>query len=157
MTRLLILYLLLEGERSAYDVKRILSSPYIAYWFVLEDPSIYSALKTLAKNGFAKARKAGRATTYRITRAGAAEFETCLNRAWASNDEKEFQAALAVSPDLTADELRQRLQARLSQSKNRLEQLRAIKAGAMSPILAGREERLLQAECNWLVELTEGG
>lgn len=156
MARLLILYLLLEGERSAYDVKQILSSPFVSYWFTLADPSIYSALKTLAKNGFANSRKSGRATTYRITKKGVVEFKTCLERAWKSNDEKEFLAALAVSPDLTARDLRQHLEDRVGLAQTRYEQLQAIKSGAMSSLLASREEFLLNAEREWLREALNG-
>ena len=146
----------MEGERSAYDLKRVLSSPYVSFWFSLEDPSIYSALKTLAKNGFAKARKNGRATSYQITKAGVSEFEACLDRAWRAKDEREFKAAMAVSPDLTKRELQSRLAARLQQTELQLERLRAIKAGAISPLLASREEHLLEAECAWLRETLEG-
>ena len=156
MARLLILYLLLEGERSAYDVKRVLRDPGVGFWFALEDASIYSALKTLARNGCANTTKNGRATTYHITKAGVAEFGACLDRAWASSDEREFRAALAVSPDLTKHQLKQRLEARLQLTESRLERLRAIKSGAMSAQLASHEEHQLEAACQWLRRTLNG-
>lgn len=150
MNRLLILYLLLEGDRSAYEIKQVLVSPYLRFWFHVEDPSIYSALKTLAKNGFATARRVGRATSYRITRKGVREFETSLRVAWETGDAKTFESALAVSGDMARAELKVVVERRLSFLEQRVDQLAGIRLGAMSPLLARKEQVSLDAEIRWL-------
>ena len=150
MARLLILYLLLEGARSAYELKRVLASPYLTFWFRIEDPSIYSALKTLAKNGYATAKKSGRATRYRVMRKGVEEFDMALEQAWETGEGRVFDAALAVSGDLPSDELGELMARRQVQLERRLEQLHVLKDGAMSSLLARKEQAFLETEITWL-------
>ena len=54
MTRLLILWLLAERPMHGYRIAKILSAPALAYWFHVEDASIYSMLRTLVKTGLAR-------------------------------------------------------------------------------------------------------
>lgn len=150
MSRLLVLYLLLEGARSGYDIKRVLASPHLRFWFEVEDPSIYSALKTLAKNGLAKALTSERATKYRLSAKGAKAFDSALEDAWRSRDPRVFEAALAVCGDLPKKELQRLIDRRLVELQERSDRFRALQAGALSQLLARRTETLLAAELDWL-------
>lgn len=156
MTRLLILYLLLEGDRSAYEIKQTLSSPYVAHWFRIEDASIYSALKTLTKNGFATSKQVGRATRYRISRKGTQEYEMALAKAWEAGEGRSFDAALAASGDLPKEELSEFFALRLTYLQGRLAQFTAVKDGAMSAMLARREQMALECELSWLERERQG-
>ena len=154
MVRMLILYLLMEGSRSGYDLKRILAQPYISYWFSTEDPSIYSALKTLARSGYAKAKREGRATKYRITRKGVEDFEAAVREAWVAGEGRMFEAALAVTSDLPQAELAEAIDGRTTYLTGKLQALEAIAPGALSELLVRRERALLAAELDWLADET---
>ena len=54
MTKLLILWLLAEMPMHGYRIKKILCAPELAFWFRLEDASIYSMLRSLVKQGLAR-------------------------------------------------------------------------------------------------------
>ena len=135
---------------TATDIKRVLASPYVAFWLGAKDASIYSALKTMARQGLARVIDSDRATRYEITPLGVAEFERCRGAAWQAQDERLFETALAVSGDLSSEEKRQALARRREQLELASDRLQGLKAGAMSQLLVRREEALLAAELQWL-------
>lgn len=150
MVRMLVLYLLMEGALSGYDVKQVLSRSFVRFWFPVEDASIYSALKTLAGNGLATASKQGRAVKYRITKRGAAELAAMTDGAWESANNQVANAALAVSGDMPKPTLKDGLMRRLDALRQRRAELESLRRGALSALLARREEALLNAEIDWL-------
>lgn len=159
MIRVLLLYLLTEEGQSAYDLKRILSRSSMRFWFPVEDPSIYSGLRTLLGLGYIREDKANarksRAKRYTITKAGLEYLERLTQESWRGPVEpvlSKFEAALATSGDMMRSELRVELDHRLMSVERRIAELRAVERGAISPLLARREEKLLEAERSWLQE-----
>ena len=150
MTRILILYLLLEGARSGYELKRIVSRPFVRFWFRIEDASIYSSLKTLARRGLAKTSHADRAVHYDITRDGVAHYEALCEEAWGGENALNFQAALAVCSGVSHAKLARLFRNRRHLMVERGKQLETLKLGALSEPLARREHRLIKAEVAWL-------
>ena len=158
MTRLLIMWLLAERPVHGYRIAKILSAPALAYWFHVEDASIYSMLRTLVKTGLARIEpeeEAGRArprTLYRITRAGRAALRAGLEAAWRDHhpDNSPFPAALAAIDELEEPEITALAEARLAMLCARRRDLDTHAAGAPSALLARREAALLGAEIAWL-------
>ncbi|MEM7221699.1 MAG: helix-turn-helix transcriptional regulator [Pseudomonadota bacterium] len=150
-TRLLILWLLSEGPLHGYRIRKILSAPGLAFWFRIEDASIYSMLRGLVRQGFATAQE-GTPTAYRITRAGRSELSRCIERAWRgqTNAKEPLCAALAAADELEADEIRDFLEARKAVLGARRAQLVKLAPAAPSGLLARREKALLSAEIAWL-------
>ena len=159
LTRALVLWLLSEGPRHGYDIKRILGDASLGFWFALEDAAIYSCLRTLVKHGYARVAGTGREgkrppkTTYAITREGREHLRDLLRRAWVElpSAAEPIHLALAAESELPAHEIAdlrrergRRLRARLSGLDDKAE--RAAPAREM----ATRLRALAEAELRWL-------
>ena len=48
MARLLVLWLLAEGPLHGYRIQKILGDPGLAFWFRVEDASIFTRLRSMA-------------------------------------------------------------------------------------------------------------
>ena len=157
-TRLLILWLLSERPLHGYRVHQILGAAEFAFWFQIEDASIYSMLRTLEKQGFARTEAREREgnrpnrTVYSITRSGRSELRKCLETAWLSSapGKDPFCAALAAEDEFEASEVRQFLDARRQALRRRRDELERLERGAPSARLARREADLLKAEIAWI-------
>ena len=134
-----------------YDVRRELLGWHLEEWTNVETGSIYSALKTLEKDGMIRrtsetergARPAK--TQYELTGEGEAEFQTLLRIAWwrVSYGAQPLLPALAMFPFMSRQELTAAVQSRQGQLEAELGQLSftraAIQDGATGG--AGRSAR----------------
>ena len=156
-TRLLILWLLSEHPRHGYQIKSILTDPGFAFWFPIEDASIYAMLRSLTKQGLARVAGEERVgnrpnrTLYKITPDGRAALATELTGAWdgVSDNGRPIHAVLAARDEFEPCEIRDGLQARLEALTTRRERLDVLAPRAPSPFLARREAALLDAEIAW--------
>jgi DNA-binding PadR family transcriptional regulator len=157
VVRLLILWLLSEGPLHGYGLKRAITAGGMAFWFPVEDASIYSALRTLLKRGHIKVSSEEREgnrperTSYAITREGRAEYARLLEGALASLDPpaSALCASLCAEPDFKEGAFQRGLEARAQALRARLGELRAMKRAAPTPELVERERMLAQAELKW--------
>ena len=163
MTRILILWLLGEQPLHGYRIQKILGAPQLAFWFRIEDASIYSMLRTLTKHGFARAeqdRQDGggpQRTIYAITPAGRHELRRCLEATWQSSGggQSPFSAALAAIDEFEAREIDTLMDARKAALEGRRTRLLAIERSAPSGLLARREAAMLDAEISWIARELE--
>ncbi|MDJ0972698.1 MAG: PadR family transcriptional regulator [Kiloniellales bacterium] len=164
MTRLLILWLLAEGPLHGYRIQKILSDPGLAFWFRVEDASIYAMLRSLVKQGLARIQGEEREgqrpsrTVYRITPVGRKALRSELESGWRELEPSRevFVAALAASDELEAEEIRQLLAERRAVLRARRARLDRVARSAPSGLLARREAALLDAEIAWLAREIEG-
>ena len=141
-TRLLVL----GGVRimqpvSGYDVRRELVSWRLEEWTSIMAGSIYSALKTLERDGLIEvvdeggrrrprpaAEKGGRParTLYVVTGEGEKEFQTLLRSSWwrVQNPTEPLIPALCLLPFMPRGELIEALRSRLGQLEGQLAELR---------------------------------
>ncbi len=158
VTRILILWLLGEQPLHGYRIQKILGAPQLAFWFRIEDASIYSMLRTLTKHGFARAEEdpqdggGPRRTIYGITPAGRRELRRCLETAWRSLSagRSPFSAALAAIDEFEAPEINALMTTRKAALEDRRTRLLAVERSAPSGLLARREAALLDAEISWI-------
>jgi DNA-binding PadR family transcriptional regulator len=156
--RLLVLWLLAEQAMHGYGIKRALTDGALRLWFVVEDASIYSLLRTLVKQGHAQAigveREGDRPerTRYAITPQGRAHYADLLERAFAEPDSaaSPIQVALAALPDIGNERLLPALRARRRALRERLAECRRQRASAPDPAMADRTLALTRAELAWL-------
>jgi DNA-binding PadR family transcriptional regulator len=156
-TRLLILWLLSEGPRHGYRLKSILTDPGLAFWFPIEDASIYAMLRSLVKQGLARVAGEERdgnrpsRTLYRITPEGRAALAHDLAAAWevVADNGRPIDAVLAARDEFEPAEIAAGLKARHRALVTRRERLKALHPRAPSPLLARREAALLDAEIAW--------
>jgi DNA-binding PadR family transcriptional regulator len=158
MARLLILWLLAEQPLHGYRIKRILEDEAYAFWFAIEFTSIYSALRTLVKQGHveetgsdqqgARPERMG----YRITADGRAHLRDLLCKAWAATPVfgDPFQMAIAATAELPADEVGELRKQRQAALTLRLKHCRALRRAALSPAMVDRGSALIAAEIKWL-------
>ncbi|MDJ0943696.1 MAG: PadR family transcriptional regulator [Kiloniellales bacterium] len=164
MTRLLILWLLAEGPLHGYRIQKILGDPGLAFWFRIEDASIYAMLRSLVKQGLARIQSQEREgqrpsrTVYRITPAGRTALRRDLEAGWRGLEPSRelFAAALAAADELEAEETRQLLAERREALGERRARLGRVARSAPSGLLARREAALLDAEIAWLAQEIEG-
>jgi DNA-binding PadR family transcriptional regulator len=119
-----------------YDVRRELLGWHLEEWTNVETGSIYSALKTLEKDGMIRrtsetergARPAK--TLYELTGEGEAEFQTLLRIAWwrVSYGAQPLLSALAMFPFMSRQELTAAVQSRQGQLEATLGQLSFTRA-----------------------------
>ncbi len=155
-----MLWLLSEHPLHGYEIKRILSDPGLQFWFPIEFASIYSVLRFLDKQGFAKTvaveRKGRRPerTRYAITAKGRRYFLELLRDAWRqpSRATQPIDLALAAQPELTDEELHTLLGERRGALLERLQQLRQIQRSAPSVDMVERAHVLATTELRWLDE-----
>ncbi len=163
MTRILILWLLGEQPLHGYRIQKILGARQLAFWFRIEDASIYSMLRTLTKHGFARAeedRQRGggpQRTIYGITPAGRRELRRCLEAAWRSlgGGQSPYSAALAAIDEFEAREVDALMGTRKAALEGRRARLLAVERSAPSGLLARREAALLDAEISWVAREME--
>jgi DNA-binding PadR family transcriptional regulator len=117
-----------------YDVRRELVSWRLEESAHIKPGSIYSALKTLAKDGLLAAT-AGDAekperTSYVLTGEGEKEFQTLLRAAWwrVVQPAEPLVPALTLMPFLPREELLAALQSRVTQLQAALEEGRFVRA-----------------------------
>lgn len=119
-----------------YDVRRELLSWRIEDTANVKPGSVYSALKTLHKDGLiavsGHAADPGRPerTSYSLTAEGEKEFQVLLRAAWWRVDEpaEPLVAALCLLPFLPREELAAALQARLAQLGASLQEVKHFRA-----------------------------
>ncbi len=161
MSRLLVLWLLSERSSYGYEIKKALSDEASVFWFGIDDASIYSALRTLAKHGHVDvvgteqdgARP--RRTRYAITRQGRRYYRELLSEALASPTlpVAPIDIALAARGDLDPSAVGEAL-ARRSKSLEELSaRIEAVRPGTPSAAIADRNAAIVDAEKAWLAAL----
>jgi DNA-binding PadR family transcriptional regulator len=125
-----------------YDVRRELISWRLEDWINLQPGSIYSALKTLERDGHievtGRERSEGKPerTEYVLTQEGEKEFQQLLRKAWWTVDtgSSPLIPALCLMPFMDRGELIAAVQSRISQLEGQAQELKfvrsAIKDGA---------------------------
>lgn len=117
-----------------YDVRRELISWHVEESANIKPGSIYSALKTLAKDGLIEASTGDpdkpERTPYVLTGEGEKEFQTLLRSAWWRVDHptEPLTPALCLMPFMARDELVAALQSRLAQLAASLDESRFLRA-----------------------------
>jgi DNA-binding PadR family transcriptional regulator len=117
-----------------YDVRRELVSWNIEESAHIKPGSIYSALKTLTKDGLLEARSDDpdkpERTSYRLTGEGDKEFQNLLRGAWwrVVQPAEPLVPALCLMPFMSRDELVAALQSRLAQLTSSLDEARFVRA-----------------------------
>jgi DNA-binding PadR family transcriptional regulator len=118
-----------------YDVRRELVSWHLEESAHIKPGSIYSALKTLAKDGLLVATtddpdKTDR-TSYQLTAEGEKEFQALLRATWwrVVQPAEPLIPALCLLPFLPREELEAALQSRVAQLAASLDEARFIRAG----------------------------
>jgi len=162
--RLLILWLLTEGPMHGYGIKRILTGDGLNFWFPVEDASIYSALRTLLKQGLVRSAGKGRHGArprherFAITPAGRREYGRLLPLALAgvSPPEGAVNAALAAEHDFPQGGVDAALRQREQVVAARLQMLDAAARATPSALMVERERALLQAELQWCRSALKG-
>lgn len=132
-TRLLVLAVVRMAQPvHGYDVRRELLSWGMESWASVKPGSIYSALRTLEKDGLVavtdRLRGEGRPerTEYVLTADGEKEYFALLREAWwtVSRAPEPFFPALALMPALTRAELLSATKARIARVEGELDELR---------------------------------
>jgi DNA-binding PadR family transcriptional regulator len=117
-----------------YDVRRELLSWNIEESAHIKPGSIYSALKTLVKDGLLEAATGDpekpERTSYLLTGEGENEFQTLLRSAWwrVQQPAEPLIPALCLLPFMARDELVAALQSRLAQLSAALDEARLLRA-----------------------------
>ena len=160
-----MLWLLSESPLHGYRIRKILRDPVHAFWFRVEDASIYSCLRTLVKRGLARVvgtEREGRRpvrTRYAITRAGREHLRDLLRDVWreppAPTDP--VQLALAARSELPPEELTGLLEVRRAALEERVRRLEGMERSAPDPQMVRRQLALTRAELGWLDEMEGEG
>jgi DNA-binding PadR family transcriptional regulator len=161
MARLLVLWILSERACHGYEIKKALSDEGTAFWFGLDDTSIYSALRTLVKLGYAREvgteRDGARPprTRYEITPDGRAHYRDLLVEALATPrlPTAPIDVALAANGDLDETTVRDALARRAAALEELEAGIRRSAQAAPSPQIAARNAALVDAERAWLADL----
>lgn len=140
-----------------YQIKKSLGDRGMRFWFHVEDASIYSALRTLVRLGYAVEEDGDRAartrprTVYSLTDSGRAHYDELLRQAIA--DVPSFAAAIDVvacaDGDLDPSDVTRQLAARAERLSERIEELARIARSAPNPSLVDRHRAHLQVELTW--------
>lgn len=163
MARLLVLWLLSERPSYGYEIKKALSDEAMAFWFGLDDASIYSVLRTLTKHdhvrevGIEQDGKRPKRTRYAITSQGREYYRRLLAEALAtpSLPIAPVDVALAARGDLDAAAVSEALAMR-EKSLHELEaQITAATSGAPSPAIPSRNMAIVRAEREWLATIDQ--
>lgn len=146
-TRLLILGVIRFMQPAhGYELRRELLSWQLEPWTNVGTGSIYSALRTLEKDGAIRAVSSSREgnrparTSYEVTEAGEREFRTLLRQAWwqVHPSTEPLVPALGMFPELSRQELMAALQSRITQMQGHLDHIAAVRAtirdGATPPV-----------------------
>ena len=163
MARLLVLWLLTERSSYGYEIKKALSDEATAFWFSLDDASIYSALRTLTKHGHIdevgteqQGRRPPR-TRYAITPQGRRYYRQLLIDALAtpSLPVSSIDVALAARGDLDATAVSEALSRRAKSLDEMAARIEALRPGTPSLEIAARNLALVDAERAWLAALDQ--
>jgi DNA-binding PadR family transcriptional regulator len=136
-TRLLVLGVVkILQPVHGYELRRELRSWHLEEWANIQLGSVYSALKTLEKDGLLAATAAtsegGRParTEYVLTPEGEKEFLTLLRSAWWRHEPavEPLVPGLSLMPFLSRAELLAALRARTGQVEGRLAELRFVRS-----------------------------
>lgn len=120
-----------------YDVRRELLTWGVEDWANIKPASIYSALRTLNKDGFievtATERNPGRPerTAYVITAEGEKEFQALLRNAWwkVQSPIEPLLPALTMFESMSREELMAAVQGRIAQLETQIAHSRFVQAG----------------------------
>lgn len=161
MARLLVLWLLNERAMHGYQIKKALTDEGMALWFRLEDASIYSVLRTLAKNGFATeeadetSKTARPRTVYRITPDGRRLYQSLLVEALATpaSSVGPIDVALSARGDLAPTAVSGALADRGKRLQERAAAMDDARRAAPSTAMVDRNIALVRAEIGWLGQL----
>ncbi|MCR8645232.1 PadR family transcriptional regulator [Paenibacillus sp. N1-5-1-14] len=165
--RLVILGILMEGERHPYDIRQTMKERAMHYYIKYQDGSLYYAIDQLHKAGFVEALEVVRDTSrpektiYAITDSGKVEFEKLLMQQF-ENDKPIFDpiyAALSFSsygdPAKIIDVLRQKVrdqESYMDRMKQVYESHVGIEPRAVLYMMTGRYETGM-ARLRWLRKL----
>ncbi len=170
-TRLLILGVLLDRPRHGYDIRRELEQWDAEKWANIAYGSIYSALNTMAKDGYVEAvnsaekKRPTARTEYAITASGRREFERLLREYWWTPKPTidPLQAAITFMDKLPRDELLAALRYRASILRPVIDALDYMAKAKLSypgtPRHIGENLRLniahMEVELRWLQEVAD--
>ncbi len=163
MSRLLVLWLLAERSSYGYEIKKSLTDVGMAFWFALEDASIYSALRTLVRNGYAVEvgieQDPGRPqrTRYAITPAGRRHYQELLQSAASTVllPVSGVDVVLAAQGDLSESELGNALETRKTGLLALLAGIDRERAACPHPAIADRNHAIARAELRWLEDFVK--
>lgn len=146
-TRLMVLGVIRFMQPAhGYEIRQELLSWQLETWTAMGTGSIYSALRTLEKDGAIRAVGSSREgnrparTSYEITEAGEREFDTLLRQAWwhVQASTEPLVPALGLFPSLSRLEMLAALQSRIVQLQGHLEHLAMVRStirdGAAPPV-----------------------
>lgn len=144
-----------------YEIKKALADAGMSFWFALEDASIYSVLRTLAKRGYARELGLERVGSrperrrYAITESGRGYYRDLLVDALATValPVAPVDVALAARGDLAADVVAEALDARRAALARLGDMIERHRRAAPSGAIADRAHGLVQAEQQWLDRL----
>jgi len=159
VARLLVLWLLNERPMHGYQIKKALADDGMAFWFALEDASIYSVLRTLAKKGYvverAETGSVRPRTVYRITPEGRTYYQTLLANALAvpSSTVGPIDVALSARGDLDPTTISSSLAARGKHLHEQMAEMERGRRAAPSNAMVDRNLALVRAEVEWLEHL----
>jgi DNA-binding PadR family transcriptional regulator len=161
MARLLVLWILSERASYGYEIKKALTDGGTAFWFGLDDTSIYSALRTLVKHGYA--REVGieqpgarpPRTRYEITAAGRRHYRELLIEALATPrpPTAPIDVALAAHGDLDEATVRAALDRRNAALSDLEAGIHGAAAAAPGRAIVDRHLAAVRAEREWLARL----
>lgn len=161
MARLLVLWVLSERACYGYEIKKALTDHGMAFWFGLEDASVYQVLRTLVRHGFAREvgveQQGARPprTRYALTSSGRAHYTSMLTQALR-------QVSLPVAPvdvvliaqgDLSPAEVSEGLAERRAALTALAADAEAARAGCPNDAVVTRSLALIRAELTWLDDL----
>lgn len=159
MARLLVLWLLNERALHGYQIKKALTDEGMAFWFRLEDASIYSVLRTLARKGYATEERdessARHRTVYRITPAGREYYRSLLADALAlpASTVGPIDVALSARGDLDPTQVTEALGRRTKRLHELEAHMEESRRAAPSAAMVERNLALIRAERAWLDDL----
>lgn len=160
----LILGMLAEGEKHAYEIEKLIAARGMRKWTDVAFSSIYYLLEKLESKGLAASSpsEGKKKRPYRITDAGLRELHksACerLSERYPANTH--LMTGIAISDALTATEYVAALEIRSQVLKDDLDALRAVSASRDSVPLPARRllalsERLVEAELAWVSDEIE--
>jgi DNA-binding PadR family transcriptional regulator len=160
LPRLLVLWLLAEGPQHGYAITRALRTDGMAYWFPIDEASIYAALRTLVAQGWARQTKTEREgkrpqrTRYAITPEGRTEYARLLGLALAQPEPPHglLPIALSAQADFDHGKFEDGLRLRIAALEARRIYLDTHERAAPSALMVARERVLLDAELSWCRE-----
>lgn len=161
MARLLVLWILSERACYGYEIKKALTDRGMAFWFGLEDASVYQVLRTLTRHGHARevgVEQPGARpprTRYALTGSGRRHYAELLHRAGGTValPVAPVDVVLAARGDLDADEVADVLATRADALRRLRREIDEHRTACPHPAIADRSAALVDAELAWLTDL----